>query len=88
MSGTTVNATVSLDLSSTNDGPTFPFEALTRLHTSFEHLVRIELPGHLVPEATYERVAAVLPDAELVTHDRRETMALDFETIGWGASAR
>ncbi len=78
----------SLDVSATNDAQSFPFDALAKLYRAFEHLRRIDLPGHLVPRETYERVAALLPAAGLVAYDRRETMALDFETIGWGASAR
>ena len=33
-------------------------------------------------------VERALPNAGFVSHDRRETMALDFETKGWGAGAR
>jgi hypothetical protein len=77
----------SLEIFSTNDAARFPFDVLRSKRDAFAYLSRIWLAGHLVAP----KVVAGLhdwPEVELVTWDRRETIALDFHTIGWGAAAR
>ncbi|MBS2027496.1 MAG: hypothetical protein JST54_06270 [Deltaproteobacteria bacterium] len=83
-----MNQLTSLKLFDVNGADRFPFGALVERHEAFAYLTRLDLPGHLVPEDVRARVRKVLPEAGFVTWARRETMALDFETTGWGAAAR
>jgi hypothetical protein len=77
----------SLEIFSTNHASQFPFDALLERRDAFAYLQHIYLAAHLVPEDVRRRFED-WPEVELVTWDRRETMALDFQTTGWGAAAR
>lgn len=83
-----LHALSGLDLSGVHHGDPFPFERLLQLRDSFAHLEHLGLPWQVLPEATAAHLAEALPQAVLVSYDRRETMALDFEGSGWAAGAR
>jgi len=82
-----MNRITSLEIFSTNDARGFPFDALLEKRDAFRYLRRIYLAGHIVMPDTRARFAD-WPEVEFVTWDRRETMAHDFWTTGWGADAR
>jgi hypothetical protein len=70
-----------------NQARQFPFAALHALRAEWSHLALLGVPGHLVSEGERARFADD-PQIVFVGHDRRETVALDFETHGWPHNAR
>lgn len=77
-----------LDLSGVHHGSPFPFERLLELQASFAHLEHLGLPWEVLPASTVAHLREALPQAVLVSYDRREVMALDFEVSGWAAGSR
>ncbi|MGK3964358.1 hypothetical protein WMF38_09305 [Sorangium sp. So ce118] len=77
----------SLEIWSADDAKRFPFEALLALRPSLSHLDRLLLGGHLVPARIQAQLAA-WPAVELVSHDRREVLALDIAALGWTQALR
>ncbi|MGK3994666.1 hypothetical protein [Sorangium sp. So ce1024] len=77
----------SLEIWSADDARRFPFEELLALRPSLSHLTRILLGGHLVPARVQAQLAA-WPAVELVSHDRREVLALDIAALGWTQAHR
>lgn len=69
----------SLEFFYVNESNKFPFDALS----CAKHL-EIALAGHLVRDDVRVR----FPEVTFVSYDRRERMAHDFATIGFGAGAR
>ncbi len=77
----------SLEIFATNHARSFPFTSVLERREAFAYLRRFYLAGHLVADDVVKRFDD-WPEVELVTWDRRETMAWDFEMFGWGAAAR
>ncbi|KYF86209.1 hypothetical protein BE17_47170 [Sorangium cellulosum] len=77
----------SLEIWSADDAKRFPFEDLLALRPSLSHLERLLLGGHLVPARVQAQLAA-WPAVELVSHDRREVLALDIAALGWTQALR
>ncbi|XXX81084.1 hypothetical protein WMF30_20210 [Sorangium sp. So ce134] len=77
----------SLEIWSADDAKRFPFEDLLALRPSLSHLPRLLLGGHLVPAGAQAQLAA-WPAVELVSHDRREVLALDIAALGWARAQR
>ncbi|WP_437485760.1 hypothetical protein WME75_01760 [Sorangium sp. So ce1014] len=77
----------SLEIWSADDAKRFPFEDLLALRPSLSHLARLLLGGHLVPAGAQAQLAA-WPAVELVSHDRREVLALDIAALGWTRALR
>jgi hypothetical protein len=77
----------SIELFSLNDATRFPFDALLARRGAFEHLRRVHVTGHLVPLDVKRRFED-WPEVEFISHDRRETIAFDFESLGGAAGVR
>lgn len=85
-SSAVIERLASLELFTVNESTRFPFDAARRLEP-FASLQRLGLPGHVVPEEVRQRFAD-RPGVDFVSHDRRERIAFDIETIGWAENMR
>ena len=77
---------VSLELFTIDDAVRFPFDLVVAIEP-FRRLQRIGLPGHLVGDEV-RSLLVDRPEIDLVSHDRRERIAFDIETIGWAEHMR
>lgn len=81
-----MDSLLSLELFTVHGATEFPFDAALALEP-FQYLRHLGLPGHLVGPEVRSRFAG-RPEVTFVSHDRRERIAFDFETIGWAENTR
>jgi hypothetical protein len=77
----------SLELHDVNRAADFPFDAFLAGQAAWRHLGFVGLPAHAVGNEVRSRFAG-FGAITFVGHDRRDALALDFETTGWGYTAR
>jgi hypothetical protein len=82
-----MNQLTSVEFHAINHTKEFPFKALLAQKEQLQYLDRLAVASHIVPPNVVERFAD-WSNLVWVSWDRREQMAFDFETIGWGANAR
>jgi len=82
-----VDGLATLEISSTNHAVDFPFDVLLDGRERLSHLRRVVIGGHLVPAKARRRFAS-WRELTMVSHDRRELLALDLERTGWPFGSR
>ena len=76
-----------LDFFDVNNASNFPFAEVLAQRESLEHLRRLHLPGHLVPESTRKHFAD-WPEARFLSFERVEALGYDLWAIGYPKALR